>query len=515
MNQPIDDLKSENIFQSVAENSHAGIFIIDSLFHVTYANNRLLEIVGYTPPEIIGKDFRLIVDDESRKSIEERYSHHLRGENLPARFEFHFIRKDGQKRCAELNSALYRDSRGNLYTVGQILDVTERKNVAQELRKAHDELEVRVQQRTFELQRANILLQQEIEKHQKTQKALLQSESKYRHLIENANSIILEMDPQGHVIFINKFAQDLFGYREQEILGRSVVGTIVPARDTAGMDLERMIEDIVRHPENYLHNENENMLRNGERVWIVWTNQPIYDEVNKLKEILCIGINRTSQKKAEELLSQQLTEKAAIEERTRLARDLHDAVSQTLFSASIIAEVLPRLWERNPEEGKKRLEEIRQLTRGALAEMRTLLLELRPSALADTEMNDLIKQLAESITGRTRIPVAVEMKGHCASSPEVKVALYRIAQEALNNVAKHSGATQARVSLDCLPDGVELSISDNGKGFDVNKIPTNSLGLGIMHERAREIGAFLDIKSKISSGTEIMVVWKMKSVEEK
>jgi signal transduction histidine kinase len=134
-----------------------------------------------------------------------------------------------------------------------------------------------------------------------------------------------------------------------------------------------------------------------------------------------------------------------------------------LFSASIIADVLPRLWERNPEEGRKRLEEIRQLTRGALAEMRTLLLELRPTALADAEMNDLVKQLAESITGRTRIPVSVDMKGRCILTNEIKMALYRIAQEALNNVAKHSGASQARVILNCDSDSVELTVSDNGK----------------------------------------------------
>jgi len=168
----------------------------------------------------------------------------------------------------------------------------------------------------------------------------------------------MEMDTKGSVTFINKFAQDFFGYKEEEILGHNVIGTIVPSTDSASQEQERMLEDIVTHPENYLHNEKENVLRSGEKVWIIWTYQPIYDEA-KLKEILCIGINMTEQKKTEDLIAQQLKERTAIEERSRLARDLHDAVSQTLFSASLIAEVLPRLWERNPEEGKKRLEEIR------------------------------------------------------------------------------------------------------------------------------------------------------------
>ena len=180
-------------------------------------------------------------------------------------------------------------------------------------------------------------------------------------------------------------------------------------------DRDKMIKDIVASPENYLHNEKENLRKNGEKVWMIWTYKPILDEANNLKEILCIGIDRTQQKKAEELAAQQIKEKTAMEERTRLARDLHDAVSQTLFSTSLIAEVLPKVWERNKEEGLKKLEEVRQLTRGALAEMRTLLFELRPAALADADLNDLLRQLAESVIGRARVPVTLEVDGDLRS----------------------------------------------------------------------------------------------------
>jgi signal transduction histidine kinase len=201
-----------------------------------------------------------------------------------------------------------------------------------------------------------------------------------------------------------------------------------------------------------------------------------------------------------------------------LARDLHDAVTQTLFSASLIAEVLPRIWERHPEEGRRRLDELRELTRGALAEMRTLLLELRPSALVDAALGDLLRQLAESITGRARVPVSVEVEGECALPPEVKVALYRIAQEALNNVAKHAGASQALVSLRYFPldvggerggaGVVELRVSDDGRGFNLESVPPESLGLGIMRERAEAIGAALNIDSEVGHGTQVVVAWK-------
>jgi PAS domain S-box-containing protein len=351
------------------------------------------------------------------------------------------------------------------------------------------------------------MLQREIEKRKMTQNTLLQSEIKYRRIIDNANSFIIEMDTLGNITFINKFAQDFFGYKEEEILGHNAVGTIVPSAEKSREEQANMIADISVHPEKYLHNEKENILRNGEKAWIVWTNKPIFDDDNKLKEILCIGINSTEQKKAEELLAQQLKERTAIEERNRLARDLHDAVSQTLFSASLIAEVLPKLWERNPDEGRKRIGEIRELTRGALAEMRTLLLELRPVALKDAELGDLLRQLAESINGRARIPVQVEIEGHNTLPPEVKIALYRIAQEALNNVAKHSAASQANVSLNYFPSEVRMTIRDNGKGFDAQDIQAQSLGVGIMKERAREINARLSIESQPGQGTIITVQW--------
>ncbi|UCC17125.1 MAG: HAMP domain-containing protein [Dehalococcoidales bacterium] len=203
----------------------------------------------------------------------------------------------------------------------------------------------------------------------------------------------------------------------------------------------------------------------------------------------------------------------AEEERNRLARDLHDAVSQTLFSASLIAEVLPALWENDPEQGKARLEEVRQLTRGALAEMRTLLLELRPSALIEAELPHLLEQLAESITGRTRIPVAVIIEGDCLLPDDVKIGFYRIAQEALNNVAKHSEATEVKVSLICDKERVTLIIKDNGVGFDIGTVSPESLGIGIMKERAEDIEAMLTIHSHLGKGTETIVIWENQGKE--
>jgi signal transduction histidine kinase len=209
--------------------------------------------------------------------------------------------------------------------------------------------------------------------------------------------------------------------------------------------------------------------------------------------------------------------RAEQEERNRLARELHDAVTQTLFSASLIAEAVPAVWEKDPRQGRELLQELRSLSRGALAEMRTLLLELRPAALADTDLEDLLRQLGEAASGREGIPVSVFVEGKGALPPEVHIALYRIAQEALNNVVKHARASQVTVRL-CYTCGepvegrrgqsVLLSIIDNGRGFDLAQAPHHRLGLEIMQERAEAIGASLLFDSQPGEGTQVSVMWE-------
>ncbi|MFA5335083.1 MAG: PAS domain-containing sensor histidine kinase [Candidatus Omnitrophota bacterium] len=122
----------------------------------------------------------------------------------------------------------------------------------------------------------------------------------YSELVENANSIILRMDMKGNVTYFNRYAQDFFGYRPEEIIGKNVVGTIVAPTDTSGRDLKAMIDDMALHPSSYVNNENENMLRGGARVWIAWTNKTILDENGRASEVLCIGNNITRLKQAEE-----------------------------------------------------------------------------------------------------------------------------------------------------------------------------------------------------------------------
>jgi signal transduction histidine kinase len=140
---------------------------------------------------------------------------------------------------------------------------------------------------------------------------------------------------------------------------------------------------------------------------------------------------------------------------------------------------------------------------------------LRPAALVEASIGHLLHQLAEAVTGRTGIPVTVTVEGRCVLPSDVHVALYRIAQEALNNVVKHAHASQVTIRLCCLPQTageqkrrVELYVRDDGCGFDPSGVSPDRLGLGIIRERAQAIGATLEIGSQRGCGTQITAVWQ-------
>jgi PAS domain S-box-containing protein len=508
-------LEFSRFFRSVFENANDAIFLLD-MDNFIYCNRRTGEMFGCHCEDIQKRKLSEFSPEQqpdgadSREKILEYTGAALSG--IPLFFEWKHRRLDGSLFDAEVS--LNRVDIGGRPVVQAIVrDITRRTKAEEELKKAYDELELRVEQRTSEIKKANEFLESEVKQRKQAQEALLRSEIKYRELVENANSIVLEMDDEGNVTFMNRYGQEFFGYGESEILHKSVLGTIVPEKDSSGKDLRLFIEDVLLNPSKYGSSENENMRKNGERVWVAWTNKAIHNTERGQPEILCIGIDRTEQKRGQERQAEEMQERIAIIERNRLARDLHDAVSQTLFSASLIAEVVPRLWDRNQDEGRRRLEEVRQLSRSALAEMRTLLFELRPAALAEAELSDLLRQLGDTITGRARLPVTLEISGNILLPSEVKIALYRIAQEALNNVAKHSRANAARVELEYRQDRVLLRVSDNGTGFEKSALPHNCFGVRIMRERASAAGADLQIDSNIGLGTTVTVEWQKKSVE--
>lgn len=210
---------------------------------------------------------------------------------------------------------------------------------------------------------------------------------------------------------------------------------------------------------------------------------------------------------------QHAQEMAALRERQRLARDLHDSVSQTLFSAGVTTETLLMEYRIRPEQVEDGLQQIHQLVQAAQAEMRILLIELRPEILAKARLSDLLTQLAKVLRTRTNAAVDLDIVETYVAPTAVHDTFYRVAQEALNNIMKHAEAAHIAVHFESLPGQVRLTVHDDGHGFNREQVPAGHFGLLNMGERAEAIGALLAIESTPGEGTTVALRWTASEAE--
>jgi len=392
-----------------------------------------------------------------------------------------------------------------------------------------------------------VTMVEDINERKDVAEELYKSKARFQAVFDNVAVGVAVMTLERQPIAINAMTEKIVGYNLSELVSVDPRTLVIP--EDRNMDME-WFSDLIAGRRNSYVMERRYRHKDGHIFWARINYSLVRDLDGKPDYLIGLIENIDEQKRASERLAEQeadyllmlqhrvnerthelekinqrlkkeieqrtkiekeLAERAADEavtaERTRLARDLHDAVTQTLFSASLTAEVLPDLWEMDVEEAQRSTEELRQLTRGALAEMRTLLLELRPATLTQTHLSDLIKQLCEAFIGRSRLPIVLNIEGDCQLPPEVQVAFYRIAQESLNNVFKYARATRVNVSLFISSTMVRFEVCDNGVGFDMSTSKPTSLGMRIMRERAEAIGADFQINSTLGSGTCVEVTW--------
>ncbi len=201
---------------------------------------------------------------------------------------------------------------------------------------------------------------------------------------------------------------------------------------------------------------------------------------------------------------------AALEERQRLARDLHDSVTQLIFSTMLIAQSVSSIYKRNPEEGERRITRMLELSQQALGEMRTLLAELRLTSPVENGLLPALEQHLKRIRDREKLQVDFSSEGYQPQAPEIEEALFRMTQEALNNVVKHARARHVEITLKQEDGRVFLAIADNGQGFNPEALLTTRLAAGKfgvvgIQERARKLGGKLEVASHPETGTRLCI----------
>ncbi len=501
--------ESEARFRAMFEHSAVGIGVMGLDRRIIDANPAICRIYGWSREEMIGMSAADVTHPEDNPYATRLFNELITGQRDSYEVDRRYIRKNGEVFWAHVTMSSVRGADGTpLYLVGMVIDIDEQKKMQERMR---------------------------------------ESEARFQAIFENVAVGVAVMTLERKPIAINATTEKIIGYKLAELQGVDPRTLAIP--EDRNMDVE-WFSDLIEGKRNSYVMERRYRHKDGHIFWARVNYSLVRDEHGDPDYLVGIIEDIDDQKRASERLAEQeadylrtlqqrvqertheleeanhrlqseiehrtkieteLARQAASEavtaDRNRLARDLHDAVTQTLFSASLIAEVLPDLWDMDINEAKKSTEELRQLTRGALAEMRTLLLELRPSTLTQTRLSDLIKQLCEAFIGRSRLPITMNIDGDCELPPEVQVAIYRIAQESLNNVFKYARATMVDVNLYLSPATVHFEVCDNGIGFDMNARKPTSLGMRIMRERADAIGADIQINSTLGSGTCVEVTW--------
>jgi two-component system NarL family sensor kinase len=212
-------------------------------------------------------------------------------------------------------------------------------------------------------------------------------------------------------------------------------------------------------------------------------------------------------------LAEESARLARSEERTRIAREIHDTLAQGLTAIALQVESAMRNLENDPLKAKERLQKALAMSQESLEEARRSVMSLR-APMDGRSLGDALNGLARSFTSETGIPVKMQVAGEERSLPiRVEAELFRIAQESLANVRRHSEATAATITLRILPDSVRLVVIDNGKGFDPTVVPEGHQGIIGMRERARLIGGRLRVGSRIGKGTTISATVPLSSEE--
>lgn len=519
-------LANERRWRELLEHVDLAVLGLDHLGRIDYVNPCYLRLTGWTRAEVLGRTFTAFIPARDRPRLVTLGGQIRAGTTFPPYIQLPLITRDGNEReIAWSNVRLRTVAGGFAGTLSIGADCTERFAAEAEIRALNAALEQRVAARTAALRRTNVQLAQVA--HENTvlyQRAVAASERlttlyQASQAISRASLVPAQLYAELHHAVARLMPTDAFAIlvidhspQHADVVYRAGPAGHWPASvliaDLSAAPPVELARQVLGDPPTD-RAAVAVLLRGSAQVLGVICVQRATPDVYQADDIDALELLAAQAAIAIENArrSHQARDLAALAERTRLAHDLHDAVTQTLYSASLLTEALPTIWHRDPAAGARDVAIVRQLVRGALAEMRTLLFELRPAALVAADLGTLLRQLADALTGKSHIPVALAIEDAGPLSVETKIVVYRIAQEALTNVAKHAGASQVWVTLHRTSDHGVLSVRDNGRGFDARAVTDDHLGTRIMAERAAGIGAHLRIDSTPHDGTEVTVRW--------
>ena len=463
--------ESEKRYRDLVENISELYFVCDDQGLVVYGSPNFFSETGYSPAEITGKPFLRMIAPDHRARVLEFFRARANDGTIDTTFEFMARRKDGRLTWVEQSTRIIRDPQGN---------VKEYRNVVRD-----------------------------VTKKKEAQNELIAREKRFRALIEENFDVIALLDGGGTIQYVSPSVFRVLGYSPEELSGRNVFDVIHES------DMEftaAQLKAIVSEPSRPAVGRLRVKRKNGAWCWVEGVGKNLlYDP--SVSAIVANFRVVTERYVSEELMRQLPIRiiNAQESERRRVARDLHDSVNQILSSVKFRMESIEEKVRRKDEGLKRDVAGASMFLEKAMNEVRRISRNLRPSELDDLGVVPAVRSMCEEFKEVTKIDVNLTFSRFPQKlSPELEVTMYRIIQEALSNVAKHSEAT--RLTIRCSKENslLKIKIKDNGKGSERQTLPVDSprytgMGLLNMKERAAFVGGTVSVLSSPKRGMEIDV----------
>lgn len=510
---------SRDQFLDIIENIQDGYYEVDLTGNLTFLNDSLGQILGYPREELMGKNYRMYTLPEHVARTFESFNT-IYATGKPARaHDWEIVRKDGTRRFVQGSASLIVDGNGQpLGFRGILRDISEHKRIEEELRRHRHRLEEMVQERTSELKAANEKLLVEVQRRKRTEEGLLKEKGFSDAVIGSLPGIFFVLDGEGRVVRWNPATEQATSYSAEEIALTRLPDFF------QGADREIVAESIretLKTGKSVV--EAEITTKDGGEIPYLFSEvRTILDDT---AHIVGLGIDIAKRKRAEEALAQSekqlrfLSEQlltAQEKERKRVAQELHDGIGQSLSAIKFRLEnSLEQMDNSIDRPGLESARAVIPVIQDAIEEVRRISMGLRPSTLDDLGILATVKWFCRKFQATysgIRIDREIDLEESCVPEP-IKVVIFRVLQEALNNIAKHAQADRVSLFLGKTDNGIELAIEDNGVGFDSEAVvsaegPGRGFGLAGMRERTELSGGLFGVKSGVGVGTIVHALWK-------
>jgi PAS domain S-box-containing protein len=466
---------------------------VDSL--ILEVNKAIEWHTGFKKEQLIGKTVREILPDTEQDWFEKFAEVVVTGN--PIQFENYHQQLD-----KHFMVSAFRLSEGQV--AATFTDITDRRRFQKELQKAHDELEKRVEERTVELSKTNEQLKQEIEERKQAEKALSESELRYRTLFDVSTGAIFLESLEGRILHCNTSACEMFGYSKEELIGLTVA-------DLVPQDVAKTIPDIIKNKMSTgaIFIETINKRKDG-HVFPVEVSARLIT-LGK-EQLIFVHVHDITKRKLAESEMRRLSSRllhAQENERRRIALELHDELGQDLTVLKLHIDFIKRKLPMDPSAMQKAFEDVLLEVKQTIEKVRRISRDLSPSVLVDLGLNAALRGMLKSFAKHSNIEIASDIPDtKNLFSSEQQIAVYRIFQEIITNISKHAHATKVSIVGKKENSKVFFKVKDNGIGFDIEQINAmyaldKGLGLAAMAERVKMLDGHFEISSQVSSGTRI------------